>query len=406
MKRNDTIISSGHFSLVSVLDKLVECGYDVRTYGESESKATSDVEKLRSFQQEIAGRTDLHNKFLPISDYLAGTFTVGGYNVVNNSKAINLSRHMLGQAWFSVLSMHDYGEAVFGSGDVSALILHTDKPAGGATLAKVAAAHNVPVFCIHNGMFSQNRTRYSELSYANSDFYFLRGKYEEEWLQKREMEVTYLTSGSPGWDMYYKNSSSVNKEENIFLYCPLPAPNVYNDVAIFQVSSSWYRNALSSYGDEVFFAAFRKYKDYNPKAKLWVSPRPHTIEGYYENFLSYFDLGDSVVLGGGSFRHNIKRASYLISWVSTAVVEGVINRIPTMLVSRKDFRLDHFNGEGAYLTTTEETIEEGLRKLADESVVRTLLEKCNEKASYYNYKDDGEATKRVVDYMDRALKRK
>jgi hypothetical protein len=86
------------------------------------------------------------------------------------------------------------------------------------------------------------------------------------------------------------------------------------------------------------------------------------------------------------------------------VVEGIINRTPTLLLSKKNNMVDHFNSEGAYITATENNIIDKLEQLNVEA--ESIIQRCNDKASYYNYKDDGGATTRVVEYIDYIVKRK
>ena len=155
---------------------------------------------------------------------------------------------------------------------------------------------------------------------------------------------------------------------------------------------------LPSYGDSAFYRAFNEYKQYNPEAKLWVAPRPFSDKAKYEAQLSGAGLTDFTVFEGGTFRDLIQRASYLVSWVSTVVVEGVVTRTPTIMLTRNDFLSDHFNGEGSYLISPENEIVENLKKVNEVSV--EMVAKCDEKASYYNFDDDGKAVMETVYFPD------
>jgi hypothetical protein len=394
------IFASGYFSMDKVVQLLVDDGHEVLVAYESIIEGTTPF----NFGLGIPLEGKDADHLFPIVDSIIENLTIGGKLVCSTAMASAAI-----QTWV-VTDLHKR-QIVMRSfdrmGDLDAVLLHSDNDATYGPIGMSAKRKGIPVFTMTNGFCSNLSPKYcGKTEYLLGHRYCLGSEYVLEHLADRGYDnVVGELTGFPSFDCFYSND--VEREPNTFLYNPGVNYSKHDtDVGSYAVSQSihpWAFLYKPSDQDIIFFKAFAKYQaEVNPEAKLVVTLRPYyLLSNFYSQVVEGYGVKNVEVHQSQDtpFRDLVQKCEYFISGISTVVTEGIISRTPTVFLCGKEPAEDFFKGRECYVESVirEDAIVEALHYTT--SVKQELIEACNDRASYYNYGDDGKASERILQYI-------
>lgn len=401
------IFASGWFSMDGILQNLVNDGHEVWTSYECNVEGTNylsfNIEALNAGNDEFEHQVEL-------ARFLMQAISVGGRPVATSVHAFpTLAGWGIAAAWrrrFILATMEKLGH-------VDAVILHNDYDPTYGVITLWAQKRGIPVFCAYNGFSSYLHPRITGmLDYKMGAYYCLHGQYVLDYLNVREpvMAEAVLT-GSPAFDEFYTNP--VDREPNTFLY------NITTNYQESEDDDHFFAHPTAIHPwtflfrpatiDRVFLEAFALYqKTVNPDAKLLLTLRPFHLLGYNpEYIMDSYGMKNVEVYSSQEtpFRKLIQKCEYFISGISTTIQEAVVTRTPTIFLCGTEPMEDFFKSRDCYVETVikPSSIVEALTYIT--TVKDELTKACDDRAEFYNYKDDGKASDRVTNYIYDVLSR-
>jgi hypothetical protein len=396
------IFASGYFSMDKVVQQLVDDGHEVHTSYESSVKGTHFFDF--GFDT-LAEGTDEYNSYVKLADFIIKNMTVGGREIVFTDYAVHsAATWILSGAWRRLYVL----EALKEHEDFDAVIVHNDYDPLYGTVVRWAQKRGIPAFCLYNGFSSNLHPAQTGMrDFRMGSYYCINGQLVSDYISEREAVMAEgVLTGCTAFDCLYGNDIEILP--NTFLYNIATnyqeaedAKAMYaHPVAIHPWTFS-YRPAKT---DDIFFRGFAKYKkEVNPDAKLVITLRPYHLMNYGKEFMkSEYGLEDVEVYTSHDrpFRTLIQECEYFISGISTTIQEAIVTRTPTVFLCGTEPAQDFFRGRGiCYIESLikPDTIAEALDVMVENKEM--LIAGCNERADFYNYKDDGRASERTVAYI-------
>jgi hypothetical protein len=428
-----TILTCGYFSLNSVYKELHAKGYDIvkmrdMVNQQLDSFCIDDSKNLKECLDKEALRYLYESRGQDANDrgvtmtkeemQLISFFGSGGVRFSENE----LSSHIISSKLAGSISCsngyYDYLIEANKKYNIKAILLHSVEGAAWGTIIQVAKELSIPTFCCYNGTIVKYITEYTAHSFFNTaDYYYLHGQCDVDWLERRINSHydpdTMPIVGQPTFDVYYNKNGKVKKPRkkvhNTFLYggsvvyntFELPAMGIH--VTLDMIDYSFYRDYKPSNLDGLFIRAFGEYqKSVNPDAELVVALRPYypTSSGEYQKYaedsgvknIKVFDHMDR------PFRSLIKDTKYVVSGVSTVLIESLLNRKPMLCLTGDSDRVPFdYIREWATIsrTSNSDLIVEGLINMTKNEY--ELIHNCNKYATHFNYDDDGKAGERLAE---------
>ena len=160
---------------------------------------------------------------------------------------------------------------------------------------------------------------------------------------------------------------------------------------------------------EVVATAFSRFQEDYPNAKLVITLRPYFMfeTSSYKRYIESFGVKNVEIYEHMNvpIRALFSHANYAISNVSTVLVECILNRIPTILLSGNPGLVDNFGKRECYIEipTEVDDLVDALHSLKNKHTEDRLIATCDKEASYFNYNDDGKATDRIISHLREEL---
>jgi hypothetical protein len=401
------IFASGWFSMDGVVQQLVDDGHKVYTAYDS------DVKGVEVIDYKIAplGASDkAFQPYLAFAETLVNFLSVGGRPIaVNEHTYPSVVGWSVAASWrrkFIIKAMDKLPK-------LDAVIVHNDYDPTYGVITLWAQRQGIPVFCAYNGFSSYLHPKITGmLDYKMEAYYCLHGQFVLDYLSVREPRMAEaVITGSPTFDVYY--GKDVEVRPNTFLYnITTNYQEAEDNVHFFAHPTAihpWTYHFRPAQIDRWFFEAWAKYTNtINPDATLLVTLRPYHLLGYDPEYIkkSYGIKNVEVYPSDVKpFRELILEAEYFVGGISSTIMEGVITRTPTVFLCGTEPREDFFQSRNCYVETVmqQKSIVSALDYVT--KVKDDLIEACNERAEFYNYKDDGKASKRMVAYIYDVLDR-
>ena len=426
MPKKKTIVSSGYFSLNSVLLELHNYGHDIiKLHGMKNSDLEDFVidkgKEFRDFAdalvvKEFGSGRSVTQKEIEILSILEA----GGKGYINSKVLANIMVNSFIKGLSIVNGTYDYLLHLKKEMKIDALLIHTAEGQMYRTLVEACKYFNIPSFCCYNGIISYIIPRYSAHSfYDAADLYYLHGEYDVEFIKNKQMNVdleSFPLVGQPSFDIYYENGKikEDDVEANTFMYCTSAVSDFVEismeeriGVIIDAVEFGLFRKTLPPNIDGLFLESFAKYqREINPSAKLIVALRPYYnyFPDDYSEYIKSYGIDNFIVYSHSKVpaRKLFSKIEYVVSAESTIIIEALVNRKPVLYLTGMD------NVGSLYVGSNEWAIEagcdltdqvvEGLVELTEKKDV--LVEACNVWAGYYNYMDDGKAGERLAEDLN------
>jgi hypothetical protein len=427
------ILTCGYFSLNSVYKELHKRGYDIikmRSMSNSQLDkfCVDDSEKVQECLEKESIRYLYGGRDPNVGAYgvamtneemqLVSFFGAGGLNFANNEILSQMLYSKFVGSIAHINGTYDYLVEANKRFNIKAILLHTAEGASWGTMAWVAKELGIPTFCCYNGTIVGYITEYTAHNFFNvADHYYLHGQYDVDWLERR-VNVHYDPStmpivGQPSFDMYYTKGGRIKKPRkkthNTFLYSStiiyntfeLPTMGLY--ITFDLIDYAFYRDYIPSNIDGLFIRAFGIYqRNVNPDAELIITLRPYyTISSSeYQKYVEDFGVKNVKVFNHTTkpFRSLVQDTRYVISGVSTVLVESLVNRKPMLCLTGDSDRVPFdYIREWATVsrTSNSDLIVEGLINMTKNE--DELVHNCNKYVTHFNYDDDGKAGERLAE---------
>lgn len=395
------ILTSGWFSLDAIVQRLVDDGYDVYTFYDSVVEGTTLIEVegegLSTGDKEF-------EHYMRLANFMVENISVGGRPIGSNEHSYPaLANWGIGASW----RRNHILETLKDFEDIEALIVHNDHDPMYGVMTLWARRLGIPVFCIYNGFSSNLHPRITGfLDYRMGAHYCIHGQYVLDYLNKREpVSDGIVVTGSPTFDRYY--GQDVEVRPNTFLYNISTNYETAEDndhyFAFPTAVHPWTFHFRPPQIDRWFLEAFSEYKHtINPEAKLMITLRPYHLLGYDVDYIKrVYDIDDVEVWTNDvkPFKELILEAEFFIGGISTTIQEAIITRTPAVFLCGTEPREDFFRGRHCYVESI--MTKDSMVKALDLMVTNKeeLKENCDKHAEFYNYKDDGKASDRVLAYI-------
>jgi len=405
----DIVLTSGQFVLSGVLQNIKDYGVAVRSFHYPLPFAEDDVDRM--YPSGAKEKVDGNIVDKAISDMIS-YFGIGGRGIVDEGVPISdITKALFRNNCNHVNYTIEYMLNIIKNFNVKLILVHSDTASHFAAMCLLARKFDIPTVCLYNGYISFIHQKYSAVNLYNvSSLYLLRGTFEEEFISSRECACNNITLGTPSWDTYY-DKLSYSREENTFLFSPSSERTRVsgirenkNTMLVTNLFPCWWHHDIEDDSlNTNLYTAFAKYQKYNPSAKFLMSLRQfsgYNIDSMKKMLdthgIKNYEIVPFEIL---PFRELIKKVSYNICGFSTTAIEGVVSRTPTLCITGPKFPIDYWNSNGSMYHTVGnvDTIYSGIKHIVENREL--LISKSNERAEYYNYKDDGGATQRITDFI-------
>lgn len=395
------IFASGWFSMDGVIQQLVDDGHTVYTAYDSDVEGTKLIDfKIESLHHE----DDAFQQYLKFAESLVNFLSVGGRPI-----AVNEHTYPAVVGWAIAASWRRKYiiKAMDRLPKLDAVIVHNDYDPTYGVITLWAQKQGIPVFCAYNGFSSYLHPKITGmLDYKMGAYYCLHGQFVLDYLNVREPRMAEaVITGSPTFDVYY--GKDVEVRPNTFLYNITTNYHESEDkdhrFAFPTAIHPWTYHFRPAQIDRLFFEAWAEYANkVNPDATLLVTLRPYHLLGYDVEYMRQsYGIENVEVYESNEkpFRDLILEAEYFIGGISSTIMEGVITRTPTVFLSGTEPREDFFQSRDCYIETViqQKAIVKALTHIT--KVKDELIEACDSRADFYNYKDDGKASNRMVAYI-------
>jgi hypothetical protein len=395
------VFASGWFSMDGVVQNLVNDGHEVWTSYKCNVEGTNfldfGIEPFGPGHEEF-------EHYIELAKFLMQGISVGGRPVATSEHAFpTLASWSIAASWRRRFIL----KAMDNLGDVDLVIVHNDYDPTFGVVTLWAQKRGIPVFCPYNGFSSYLHPRVTGmLDYKMGAYYCLHGQYVLDYLNVRQpiMAEAVLT-GSPAFDEFYTNT--VDREPNTFLYNITTnyqeAEDRDNFFAHPTAIHPWTFHFRPAKIDRVFLEGFAVYqKTVNPEAKLVLTLRPFHLLGYSAQYImNSYDIKNVEVYTSDEkpFRKLVQRCEYFAGGISTTIQEAIVTRTPTVFMCGTEPMEDFFQSRDCYVETIIDVnaIVEALDFVTKNK--EELIKACEDRAEYYNYKDDGKASDRVTNYI-------
>ncbi len=395
------IFASGWFSMDGVVQQLMDDGHTVYTAYDSDVEGT----KLIDFEIEsLHHKEDTFQQYLAFAESLVNFLSVGGRPIaVNEHSYPAVVGWSIAASWrrkYIIKAMNKLPK-------LDAVIVHNDYDPTYGVITLWAQKQGIPVFCAYNGFSSYLHPKITGmLDYKMGAYYCLHGQFVLDYLNVREPRMAEaVITGSPTFDVYY--GKDVEVRPNTFLYNITTNYHEAEDkdhrFAFPTAIHPWTYHFRPAQIDRWFFEAWAEYTNkVNPDATLLVTLRPYHLLGYDVDYMkeSYGIENVEVYESDDKpFRELILEAEYFIGGISSTIMEGVVTRTPTVFLCGTEPREDFFQSRDCYIETVmqKKAIVKALTHVT--TVKDELIEACDSRADFYNYKDDGKASNRMVAYI-------
>jgi hypothetical protein len=418
------ILTTGFFALRSVLVDLYDAGYEILSAHYAPESIDMECaarfvpdEIVPDIEVKATVKTEEVQKTIG-ADY-TNLPTIGGRRILLDQFMSDLFFYHI-DSW-SIFAREEAIRHFDKEYDIVGSLVHMESGKSCGVIADFAKEKGIPHFCIHNGITGEGTMRYSALPFYGNKLHthhYIPGKWTENFINRRYAGVDYTITGHNNFDRFYGHNEK--REKNLFVYLPSVVyarktlATLHKDIVVNDSMYAWGKKTVSLRNDIEFFKAFGMYqREVNPDARVFVPFRQY-ISSWEGNTEGLFKLASicgvhdlrTVPFGEVPLWRLFLRCEGLITYYSTAVVEGVICRTPTLLLLGDQHLFNAYGGMGSYLecVSDKNKIFEQLVALTDEKTKEGLIENCNIMASHYNYDDDGKATERVVEDMLRRIK--
>lgn len=402
------IFASGYFSMDKVIQQLVDDGHEVHTSYESNVAGTHFFDfKFETLTTELSD----YDYYLKLANFVVQNITIGGREIVfADYTTHSAATWVLSGAWRRKYVL----ESLESHEDFDAVIVHNDYDPLYGAIVRWAQKRDIPVFCLYNGFSSNLHPHQTAMrDFRMGCYYCLNGQLVLDYVNDREMHMAEaVLTGCTAFDCLYDDDVEVLP--NTFLY------NIATNYQEAEDETSLYAHPVAihpwtfsyrpSKTDTTFFMGFAKYqKEVNPDAKLIITLRPYHLMSYGTEYmekeygLKNVEVYDSL---DRPFRELIQECEYFISGISTTIQEAIVTRTPTVFLCGTEPAQDFFRGRDiCYIESLikPDSIAEALDVMVQSK--ETLIAGCNERADFYNYKDDGKASERAVAYIYDVLDR-
>jgi len=228
-----------------------------------------------------------------------------------------------------------------------------------------------------------------------ADQFLAFGEIEKKWFTDREVEENrIIVTGGPRFDNYYENTIKTQIETK--------------KSVLILLNELWYDEGIITYhlNLKVLLNHIRKFIDLarrNPEIDFIL--RPHEDNDHWNEIFKneISSLNNIEINRKGSLSELFPKTSLVIGYVSTALIEAAISRIPVISMDTGEYyNFIHLweLGISKRITNIEE-LESGLLNILNNFKEKEeLINNINKNIRFYNFDDDGKAVNRIAKHLN------
>jgi len=425
-----SILTCGYMNFNTTSRELKKLGYELVRLGKKDidklNKVDNDLYIIEDHMWQELLDDEIKNFPHKISLGVMNVFGSGGVSFCTDNILEEIYKSSFFGSIVSVNATYRYIVDAHKRHKFIGFLLHSSEGVMYRTLTEFGKTNNIPTFCCYNGSIADCSPIYTASKlYENADYYYLHGDYDIDWMLKRGTEYVpdkMIKIGQPSFDSYYTKGKIKAKkvEDHTFLYSPalvysnFDLDTLYPEVTakIDTTSFAVFQEFIPSTTDLAFFKAFATYqREFDPSAKLLVSLRPFfgTTERAYSTYIKSIGVSNFEVCDHARkpLRDLFNETRYVVSASSTVLIEAIVNRKALLnLTGVLDMSVFPFP-ENFCVRCRVDNVD-NLVGAISELVLREeeIIRNCEDVVEYYNFKDDGKASKRLVKDLDNKLQQR
>ena len=321
-----------------------------------------------------------------------------------------------GDAAMDLPAPFDYGNGIPGiidgvtdcieQNNIEALIVWSDAPVDQRTAVLTARHKGIPTFEVVHGATNTYRQGHFEYeSYV--DYVLAPGQHEVDFRRFYDSNANVVVTGKPSFDWITQRDDLANARSTAREHYGVDEkrPVVVHAMTWRHPFSVWERD--KDWGDK---AVIEAHMNLLPICNTFLILKPHYSQGseaHAENIKKYCEsagVTDFAVMTGGPIVP-LTMADLVVTHKSSIIVESFLLDLPVVMFEfreRNDF--SWFKGYGAELVADRGELYPAMaRCLLDRETKDRLAVGRVKGREYFNYKCDGDAGKRCVETIERAV---
>jgi len=273
-------------------------------------------------------------------------------------------------------------------------------------LVVLAKSHNMPTTIMQNGAtlygnsYKTNGLMVHDFCPIIGNLFFSFGKASKEWLVNMNEDANkIIITGGARFDNYYKNQKRIKKNSGD------------KKTVLVLLNDHWFQEGLVTYhiGLNVLhnhMLGFINLVKRNPDISFII--RPHDKYNLWREIFKAdtASLSNIIISRKGSIEQVFSRTDLVIGYLSTAVIEALIHRIPVISLDTGEY----YNflplweyGLSKKVSAFDELEEELKRQLFDKETRKISVENIDKNISLFNYDDDGRASERIANELAKVM---